>query len=453
MLTVSDNLTKRPWLLAFLWLCFLAPLFFISYNFANSWAASQPHVGQLVFDWERHIPFLPWTILPYWSIDLLYGLSLFVCTSKQQLHRLGKMLLTTQVIAVACFIAFPLHFSVERPPTSGLFGDLFVALTNFDLPYNQAPSLHIALLVILWLHFPRYLGTLLRWPFHVLCSLILISVLTTYQHHFIDVPTGALLGFFSVWLWPKDGRSMLLSGVKFTANNKETRQRLCGYYGVGALCFAGIALLVKGWALWLLWPSVSLLLVSWNYGFVGQRGFEKSDHGAISVAVKWLLWPYLIAAFVNSRLFTRKINRADCVVEGLWLGRFPQHQDLSDNGYVTVIDMTAEFSAPALPPSVTWHSIPNLDLLTPSLDNLRDAASLIENSRDNGDILVVCALGYSRSSCAVIAWLLLYNHSASVEEAVALVAKARPSIVLKEGAIKTLHKLHQCSVNRENANG
>ena len=36
-----------------------------------------------------------------------------------------------------------------------MFGDLFAVLAAFDQPFNQAPSLHIALLVILWALFAR----------------------------------------------------------------------------------------------------------------------------------------------------------------------------------------------------------------------------------------------------------------------------------------------------------
>jgi len=60
-----------PWRRGVVWLLFLGPFFFLSYGFANWWAATRAVPGIIVFDWERHIPFLPWTIVPYWSIDLL----------------------------------------------------------------------------------------------------------------------------------------------------------------------------------------------------------------------------------------------------------------------------------------------------------------------------------------------------------------------------------------------
>ena len=71
----------RPWGRATRWLLFLAPFFFLSYGAANWLAAMHADVGSVVFAWENRIPFLPWTIIPYWSIDILYGISLFVCAS------------------------------------------------------------------------------------------------------------------------------------------------------------------------------------------------------------------------------------------------------------------------------------------------------------------------------------------------------------------------------------
>jgi len=433
----------RPWKLAMKWLLFLAPLFFASYNFANYLAAQQAQVNSIVFDWERHIPFLPWTILPYWSIDILYGLSLFVCLNKIELNALGRRLLTTQVIAVCCFIALPLHFTFERPETVGMFGALFVALTSFDLPYNQAPSLHIALLVILWVHFPKHLPRWLLWPFHLLCIAILFSVLTTYQHHFIDVPTGALLGFFAIWLWPDNEQR----GLLFNANKRQNRGNkhyvLASYYAVGSIILAGLAWIIKAWALWLLWPSFSLLMVAIFYGVIGDKGFEKRRDGALSMATKWLLFPYLIGAFISCRLFTRNLNKADHIINGVWLGRFPTGEDLKAGDYRCVLDLTAEFSAPSLPDNMQWLSISNLDLVPVSISNLVLAADFIQEQYSNGPMLVVCALGYSRSSSAIIAWLVKYGHCENVEQAIGLIKECRPNIVLNTQAITRLKEFEQ----------
>ncbi len=58
---------------------FFSTLFFLSYGFANQYADNLSYVGSIVFDWEHKIPLWPWTIVPYWSIDLFYGLSLLLC--------------------------------------------------------------------------------------------------------------------------------------------------------------------------------------------------------------------------------------------------------------------------------------------------------------------------------------------------------------------------------------
>jgi len=117
------------------------------------------------------------------------------------------------VLAVVCFIVFPLRISFARPQTTAEFGLLFDALGILDMPFNQAPSLHIATTVIL---FDLYSRALPRWtlPLTILCALLVgASVLTTYQHHFIDMPTGVLLGLLSVWMWPPEGGNRLASAL------------------------------------------------------------------------------------------------------------------------------------------------------------------------------------------------------------------------------------------------
>jgi membrane-associated phospholipid phosphatase len=209
---------------AALWLLFLASFFYSTYGFANWAAAQHEHVGSIVYDWERAIPFLAWTIIPYWTINAFYAVSLFINRTTQGVDRLAGRYLTAQLIAVACFLAFPLAASFTRPETSGLPGFMFDVLGGFDKPFNQAPSLHIALTVIIWDHLRRRVSGAIRLAWHIWCFLIAASVLTTYQHHFIDIPTGALLGLFALWLFPADG-PLPFSDVRWTADAKSRRSQ------------------------------------------------------------------------------------------------------------------------------------------------------------------------------------------------------------------------------------
>jgi protein-tyrosine phosphatase/membrane-associated phospholipid phosphatase len=418
---------RRPWGRALGWLALLGPFFFISYGAANWLAAQRSDVGAIFFAWERAIPFLPWTILPYWSIDALYGLSFFVCTSRAEVDLHGKRLLTAQLGAVICFILFPLRFAFARPAPGGLAGDLFDALMSFDRPFNQAPSLHIALLVILWALYARHVPHWARWPLHLWFAVIGASVLTTYQHHFIDVPTGALLGFFCLWLWP-DGAPSPIAGAAFASDGK--RRRLALAYAAAAAVLAGLALASGGAGLWLLWGTVALALVAANYGLLGAAGFQKRGDGQMSLAARWLLAPYLFGAWINSRLWTRRNPDAVAIAGDVWLGRLPSRRDAGR--YVTVFDLAAEL--PGHPDHGGYHALPLLDLVVPEPERLHQVAAGIENALGLGPVLVCCALGHSRSAAGIAAWLLCSGRIATAAEAVVLIRRAAPRIVLDERA-------------------
>lgn len=413
-----------PWKRGIAWLLFLGPFFFLSYGFSNHWAASHAVTDSVVFEWERHIPFASWTIVPYWSIDLFYGLSFLLCRTPLQVDRHALRLLAAQLISVACFILFPLHFSFHRPATDGIFGAMFDVLMGFDQPYNQAPSLHISLLVILWARFSAFARGSWRVIVHVWSALICISVLTTYQHHFIDIPTGLLAGFICLWLWPDTDRPPL---SEWQLTDSPERLRLSCYYLFSAAACAAAAIWFAGAALWLFWPAVSLLLVGLIYAGLGVQAFQKKN-GKFSIAVKALLAPYLAGAWLNSRWWTQRKPRPDDITDGVWLGRLPTEREMRAGGFVSLLDLTVELPAPP----GNWHysNQPWLDLIVPGPSQLAEAARQIENMRGRGPLLVCCALGYSRSACAIGAWLLMTGRAQTVDEAVSQIGAQHPQVVL-----------------------
>ena len=326
-------------------------------------------------------------------------------------------------MAIACFILFPLRFTFQQPETDGLSGALFAALNSFDKPFNQAPSLHIALLVILWRLYAKHLPRLAQWPLHLWFALVGVSVLTTYQHHFFDIPTGALLGVFCLWLWPERGQSPLATAAFAT----DRRRLILGArYLIGGGLLAALAVWTGRTGLWLLWPAVSLVLVAANYAVFGAEGFQKDSGGRMSLAARLLLAPYLAGAFVNSRSWTRREPVPVAIGDGVWLGRIPRTRGTT--GFGTIVDTCAEL--PGAATAGIWTCIPMLDLVPPQPAQLRDAAASIERGRSAGPVLVCCAVGYSRSAATVATWLLTSNPARTMSEAIETVRGARPRIVI-----------------------
>jgi len=422
--------TFSPWKRGLYWLLLLAPLFFLSYGQVNQFTATRNDVGSLVFNWEHNIPFMPWTIVPYWSIDLLYGLSLFICTSRQEQTRHAWRLISASLIACIGFLLFPLEFTFTRPDSPGVFGWLFRQLELFDLPYNQAPSLHIILTWLLWLRFRQHLSGPMRWFVGGWFWLIAASVLTTWQHHMIDVISGIVVGMIISYMIPITGRW-------YWRKTSPRHRSLASRYALSGIILLALALLLPG-SLILLWPATALCLVAVGYTGAGNAIFQKTEEGRLSLSARWLLWPYLLGARLSACWFSRRIPSFSVITDGIAVGGFQAHRS-----FTTVLDLTAEFHRRDRLSS-HWISQPLLDLVVPELSELQCAVNNLRQLRQNNEpVLVCCALGLSRSACVVAAWLLAEQHATSVEQAVALIRVQRPQVVLTSGHQQRLQQFKE----------
>jgi len=427
------------WKQGLCWLVLLGPLFFLSYGQVNQFTATRHDVGSIVLGWEHAIPFLPWTIVPYWSIDLLYGISLFICTSKQELTRHGSRLFAASLIACVGFLLFPMKFTFIRPETQGMFGWLFQQLEQFDLPYNQAPSLHIILTWLLWLRFRQHLGKCARLLSGAWFLLIAVSVLTTWQHHFIDVVSGIVVGVMisyaipveDYWRWERPSAHAMRLAAKY--------------------CAGGIVCLLVG--LWipygfiLLWLAAALLIVAAGYAGLGVSVFQKNNHGDLSLSARWLLLPYLVGAWLSKQWFSRRITLSNVIYDGIVLGRFPD----KTVEHAVVLDLTAEFHK-GHRKTEHWEAYPLMDLVVPGVRDIRQTVmKLSQLQQGHESVLVCCALGLSRSATVVAAWLLSEGHAGSVTQAVALIKSRRPQVVLTLAhlqVLETFSKELQCQTSQ-----
>ncbi|HAT1619105.1 TPA: phosphatase PAP2/dual specificity phosphatase family protein [Raoultella planticola] len=426
------------WKQGLCWLVLLGPLFFLSYGQVNQFTATRPDVGSMVLGWEHAIPFMPWTIVPYWSIDLLYGISLFICTSKQELIRHGCRLLAASLIACVGFLLFPLKFTFIRPETQGMFGWLFQQLEQFDLPYNQAPSLHIILTWLLWLRFRQHLGKGAKLLSGAWFLLIAVSVLTTWQHHFIDVVSGFVVGVVVSYAIPVEGHWRWKRPSAHAV-------RLAAKYGAGGIVFLLVGLWIPHGFI-LLWLAAALLMVAAGYAGLGVSVFQKNNHGDLSLSTRWLLFPYLAGAWLSKKWFSRRISLSSVVYDGVALGRFPDRTIAQ----AAVFDLTAEFHK-GRRKADHWEAYPLMDLVVPGVRDIRQAVmKLSQLQQEHESVLVCCALGLSRSATVVAAWLLSKGYAGSVSQAVALIKFRRPQVVLTPAhlqVLETFSKELQCQVS------
>lgn len=453
-------------------LALIGALFYTSYGLSNHYAASLAYVPEVAFAWERGIPFWAWTIVPYWSLNLMYAAAFFLCRNACEQNRYVARLVSAQIVATICFMLFPLHFGWQKPPTDGLWGWLFDSLVAFDLPYNQAPSLHIALSIIVgafyWTRFPK-----IRLPIFLWQSLIALSVLTTYQHHFIDVPTGALLGWLVLWAIPQHGVSpfrrrslsvvqpdnqtgrLKTSEASFAKTNAvsfceaktnsagfreaktfpETRSREIKFamlYLAGTVLSALPSLFGGAW-LWMLWISVSLSVVAFAYLTGNAAVFQKQADGRLSAAATVLLLPYLVGVRLNMAYWLCGKAKTARVRDGVLIGSVSA---ISDD-LPAILDVCAEYPRPRY--RGAYRVLPLLDMVAPSENDLVHAASLLEAlRRQHGKVLTCCALGYGRSAAVVLTWLLVYGGCRDLAQATAELKQVRPQMVLPPETAKAV---------------
>ncbi len=419
----------RPWKRAWLWMIVCSLLFEIVYNGCN-WITSQRHdVGSWYFDWEFKIPFIPAMIVPYWTLNLFFVGSFFVCSSLPELRVLRNRLIAAIAIAGTCFLVFPLKLAFPRPEVTGFFGLLFAALRSFDQPYNLSPSLHIALRTVVYpVYIPRVAG-LASVGLRIWFLLIGISTIFTYQHQVIDVCTGWILAITCLHLFAEQDPAI-------DRTRRLRNARVGAYYAAGACVVLALAWAAWPWGCMLLWPGCALALVSAGYLWLGSSVYRKF-HGQLPFSTRLLLGPVLIVHWLSLCYYRRQCRPWDEVVPGLLIGRRLNAREAAgavEQGVTAVLDLTSEFSEPAPFRSMSYRSLPLLDLTAPTTGQLQDAVAFVREEIARGKVYVHCKAGYSRSAAAVGAYLLQYGYAADVDEVLTMLRRVRPSIVVRPEA-------------------
>ena len=411
----------------------LSVLFLAVYGACNRFTAVRNDVGTFAFAWERFIPFVPLMVIPYMSIDLLFVAAPFLCKDRAELRTFARRVVLAVFVAAAFFLLMPLHFSFQRPHVDGPLGLVFNNFRKLDLPYNQFPSLHIALRTILAALYARHTRGAKRLLSDAWFSLIGASTLLTWQHHVVDVVGGFALGALCLYAVPGERWRLPVTRAR----------RVGGYYLAGALACVAAAVSIPGrWPLLLLWPALSLGVMASAYFGAGPGVFRKRD-GRLAPATFLLLGPVVLGQWLSMRHYARRSRPWDEVTPGLWIGRTLSAREAItaiDRGVTAVLDLTAELPEArpfaALP---GYYHLPVMDLTAPTPGQLSNAVGFIDGHlRRGGVVYVHCKAGYSRSAAVAAAYLVHAGAAQDAAAAVDVVRGAREGIIIRPEALGAL---------------
>lgn len=419
---------RRPILKQQIYAFLLCTVVFMTvYNFAAWYTSKAEKVPSFVFDFEKYIPFLPWSIIPYMTSGIFFCSVFFMCKEREQLTVLTKRMLFTTVTAGVCFIAFPLQFSLAKPGTNGSILDYsFQFLKIFDSPFNQSPSLHISYAFIFWTVFRR----LKKFRTFLMVWLIVlgISTLTTYQHHFMDILSGTVLAHISFMVFP------------YRKNDFQYRNfHVANFYFLFGWILASASILLDNsfGLLWLilLWPAGMSIIIGYHYQ-KNNIHFLKDKNGSISLWKKVFYAPYLMM-YRSFWKFLRKNKKPVEIAPRIYISSRPGHEDVHYFGIdrdTLIYDLSAEIEeTPDLKKKCSYHSVPFLDIGTLDIHETKKLVTEITENYKNlpadGKIFIHCTMGLTRSS--VIGILVMKNIlSLPVDEAADLMKGIHKNAVI-----------------------
>ena len=401
----------------------LSVLFLIVYGGCNWITAHRGDVGVFYFEWERAIPFVPFLILPYMSIDLFFIAAPFLCRSDRELSIFAKRVVAAILFAGTCFLLFPLRFAFPRPHANGWIGAIFDWFREMDAPYNLFPSLHAALWLFLVNIYARHLRGVFLIGAMVWFALIALSPMLTYQHHIIDIGAGFVLAGYCFYFFRESPAKLPV--IK--------NQRVGFYYSAAAIFLFAFAPIFWPLSALVFWPSLSLGIVAGAYFGRGPGIFRKTN-GTLPWSARLVLGPCLLGQYLSLLHYRRQCRPWDEVIPNIWIGRKLSNREArgaARSGVTAVLDLSAEFSEARAFRVISYRNIPILDLTAPSVEQLWEMGGFIAEHSETGIVFVHCKIGYSRSAAAVAAYLIMSGKASNAEKAKTIIQRARPSIVIR----------------------
>ena len=181
-----NDLIKRIQIFSLFWA--IIPLYFII-----AFLISPIDCPDWISNIDKHIPFVGWMILPYYSYYLLIIIPPFIIKNKQKLKALTNILIKTTLFCYFIYCVWPISSgNILNQVESDTFSFLHASITFDFLHQNALPSMHVAVSGVIAFtlseEYPNW-GKL----FYLIALGIFLGTFLIKQHYILDSISGLVI--------------------------------------------------------------------------------------------------------------------------------------------------------------------------------------------------------------------------------------------------------------------
>ncbi|HUR20324.1 MAG TPA: hypothetical protein VMZ90_05905, partial [Vicinamibacterales bacterium] len=163
--------------------------FFPIYLGCAALTAARASHWHLYANWELQIPFVPFMIVPYLSMFVLFLLPPFQLNAPE-LRALTARLIVSSVVGAMVFLVLPARMGFVPRDDAQMWQRIYSAIYRIDGPFNTVPSFHVIYTSSILLAMIDVATPALRRAYVAWLVLVCASTVLTHRHHLLDVATG-----------------------------------------------------------------------------------------------------------------------------------------------------------------------------------------------------------------------------------------------------------------------